>query len=109
MALIDNLLVTEEAFGTAIATFENKKTALENAYLKVSNEVRELSNSYKGEAANAFQSNFEQLYSNIKTTETSMQGVIDTLKSVQGIYEKYEESIKALISQLEEGMGYIRM
>ena len=42
MAIIDNLKMSEEALEQAIQTFETKKLALENSYLKISNEVRTL-------------------------------------------------------------------
>ena len=51
MAVIDNLKLTQEEMESAIQTFENKKMALENTYLKISNEVRTLDGTYHGEAS----------------------------------------------------------
>ena len=51
MAIIDNLKMSEEALEQAIQTFETKKLALENSYLKISNEVRTLDGTYHGEAS----------------------------------------------------------
>ena len=65
MAIIDNLRISKEAMEAAISTFENKKTALENTYLKISNEVRVLDGTYHGEASEKFKSQFDQLYKNL--------------------------------------------
>lgn len=103
MAVIDNLVMTEEAFATAIASFETRKTELQNAYLKISNEVRQLGTTYKGAAAEAFQSQFETLYNNLQTTEGSMDAIVSTLKQTKGIYEQYVSAVAKMTGNLDVG------
>ena len=71
MAVIDNVKITKEEMEQAIQTFENKKMALENAYLKISNEVRTLDGTYHGEASEKFKAQFEALYKDVYKRQIS--------------------------------------
>lgn len=107
MAVIDNLKITKEEMKQAIQTFENKKMALENAYLKISNEVRTLDGTYHGEASEKFKAQFEALYKNLQQNETVMSNVISKLKQALNIYITEEEKIKGLIEDQDEGTAYL--
>lgn len=107
MAVIDNLKITKEEMKQAIQTFENKKMALENAYLKISNEVRTLDGTYHGEASEKFKAQFEALYKNLQQNETVMSNVISKLKQALNIYITEEEKIKGLIEVQDEGTAYL--
>ena len=106
MAVIDNLKITKEEMEQAIQTFENKKMALENAYLKISNEVRTLDGTYHGEASEKFKAQFDALYKNLQQNETVMSNVISKLKQALNIYITEEEKIKGLIEEQDEGTAY---
>lgn len=106
MAVVDNLKITKEEMKQAIQTFENKKMALENAYLKISNEVRTLDGTYHGEASEKFKAQFDALYKNLQQNETVMSNVISKLKQALNIYITEEEKIKGLIEEQDEGTAY---
>lgn len=106
MAVIDNLRMSTEAMREAIQTFENKKMGLENAYLKISNEVRTLDGTWHGEASEKFKSQFEKLYQNLQQNEAVMSNVISKLNSALDTYEEFEERAKTLLQNAEEGRAY---
>lgn len=106
MAVIDNLKMSREAMQTAISNFETRKASLENAYLKISNEVRVLDGTYHGEASERFKSQFDQLYKNLQQNETVMSNVIANLKTALSTYEEFEQAAANLINNAEEGIAY---
>lgn len=106
MAVIDNLRVSKEAMETAINTYETKKTALENAYLKISNEVRVLDGTWHGAASEKFKGQFEQLYKNLQQNETVMGNVIAKLKEAMAVYEEQEQVVAQAGQAMETGTAY---
>jgi len=106
MAVIDNLRMSTEAMRTAINDFNNRKTALENAYLKISNEVRTLDGTWHGEASEKFKGQFDKLYQNLKQNETVMSNVISNLNTALDLYEEFEDQAKTLIQNAAEGNAY---
>ena len=106
MAVIDNLKVTQEEMQNAIQTIENKKMALENAYLKISNEVRTLDGTYHGEASEKFKAQFDALYKNLQQNEVVMGNVIANLKQALNIYTEEEEAARSMIEGLDVGTAY---
>lgn len=106
MAIIDNLRMSEEALQTAITTFETKKMALENSYLKISNEVRTLDGTWHGEASEKFKTQFDALYRNLQQNETVMTNVISNLKTALSIYQEQENVITQTFNAMEEGTAY---
>lgn len=106
MAVIDNLKMSREAMEEAITNFEARKVSLENAYLKISNEVRTLDGTWHGEASEKFKTQFDKLYENLKQNETVMSNVISNLKTALSIYEEQEQAATNLINNAEEGTAY---
>ena len=107
MAVIDNLRLSTEAMRTAINDFNNRKNALENAYLKISNEVRTLDGTWHGEASEKFKGQFDKLYQNLKQNETVMSNVVSNLETALDLYEQTEEEISTIIKNAAEGQAYI--
>ena len=95
--------VSIPALQDAITNFENKKAALENAYLKISNEVRNLDATWHGEASEKFKSQFDAMYKNLQQTEERMEGAITKLNKAVEIYEEVDEQVKTGAENLEEG------
>lgn len=93
--------VTAEALATAIQNYESRKQEFENAYLKISNVVRQLSVNYKSEAGTAFYSKFDEIYNNISQTGEQMENAINKLKQVKDIYEALAALQQALIHALQ--------
>ena len=106
MAVIDNLKITKEEMEQAIQTFENKKMALENAYLKISNEVRTLDGTYHGEASEKFKAQFDALYKNLQQNEVVMGNVISKLRQALNIYITGDKEIEGMFGQQGGGTAY---
>ena len=107
MAIIDNLKMSEEAMQTAITDFKSRKQALENSYLKISNEARTLTASWHGEASRKFTTQFDALYKNLAQNETVMENVIDKVSEALNLYVETENEAEQMLKSLEEGMAYI--
>ncbi|MGN0802973.1 MAG: WXG100 family type VII secretion target [Candidatus Faecivicinus sp.] len=95
--------VSIPALEEAITTFENKKVALENAYLKISNDVRELDTTWHGEASEKFKARFDELYKNLQVTEERMDGAIAKLRTAVQTYQEVEDENRAATEALDEG------
>lgn len=93
--------VRAEALAAAIQNFESRKGEFQNAYLKISNIVRELSVNYKSEAATAFYQKFDDIYKNISQTEVQMENAINKLKQVKEIYDALFALQQALVNALK--------
>lgn len=93
--------VTAEALATAIQNYESRKQEFQNAYLKISNVVRELSVNYKSESATAFYAKFDEIYKNLSQTEVQMDNAIDKLKKVKEVYEALTAMQQALVQALQ--------
>ena len=106
MAIIDNLKMSEEALEQAIQTNKKKKLALENSYLKISNEVRTLDGTYHGEASEKFKAQFDALYKNLQQNETVMSNVIANLKQALTIYTDVIGQVKGQADALDVGTAY---
>lgn len=107
MAVIDNLRVSEEAMQTAIQTYEARTAGLENAYLKISNEVRVLDGTYHGPASEKFKSQFDALYQNLQQNRTVMENVIAKLKQALSIYQEQEAAAQNMFQGLDTGTQYL--
>ncbi len=95
--------VSIPALEEAIQTFEAKKAALENAYLKISNEVRTLDGTWHGEASEKFKASFDALYKNLQVTEERMDVAISKLKTAVQTYQEVEDANRAATDALDEG------
>lgn len=90
------------ALEAAIMNYEAKKQSMENAYLHISNDVRELGSSWTGVSSQTFQDRFDALYRNLKTTEERVDEGIKVLRGVITTYEETEANATAGIEGLEE-------
>lgn len=95
--------VSIPALEDAIRNFEMKKNSLEIAYLKISNEVRELGGTWKGESSNKFEAQFDEMYKNLKQTEERMDGAIAKLRTAMQVYQEVEDANRAAADALAEG------
>lgn len=106
MAVIDNLKLSKEAMETAISNFETRKAGLENAYLRISNEVRTLDGTWNGEASEKFKAQFETLYQNISQSEQVMTNIIESLRKALAEYTDIEAQASNAFSALDTGTQY---
>lgn len=99
--------VTAEALATTIQKYEGHKQEFTNAYLRISNVVRELSVNYKSEAATAFYNKFNDIYTNLSQTESRMDDAVNKLKQVKDIYEALTALQEAVVRALETDFSAI--
>ena len=74
--MADVFKATPEQFNAHANQFKSYFTNMQNAYLKISNEVRTLGGNWTGEAAMTFQSQFDSMYKVLETTEKGMMQVV---------------------------------
>ena len=107
MAEVAKLRISKEEMRSAISNFEQRKSALENAYLKISNEVRTLDGTYHGAASEQFKSQFDGLYKNLSQTESVMSNIISKLNQALQIYEETETAVQKAMDALDEAKAYL--
>jgi len=107
MAIIDNLILSQEAMEAAISNYESRKTALENVCKKIMDEVNNLDGTWHGEASEKFKTQFEAMYQNLQQNITVMGNIINNLKQALNIYEEKEELVQKMMDAIEEGLKYI--
>ena len=107
MAIFNKLFVSNEALEEAISQYEAKKELMESTCQKMLNEVNDLMNTYKGEAANKFQSQFNDMYKNLQENTTEMENAISDLKKARETYGSFEAAIGKLIEAIEVFKSYM--
>lgn len=106
MAIIDNLRVKGEALDTAISDFESKKAAMETSCMKMKNEADNLMNTYKGEASQKFNAQFNEMYGNLQKNTEAMDTAISDLKKVRDTYGSFEDAIGKLMEAIDVFTSY---
>ena len=101
------ILVEREALESAITDFQGKKAIMENSCQKLNQAVSELGSTYKGEASEAFQARFQEMYQNLSKASTAMEEEIGKIKYAVENYSSFEEAVKALIEAIVEGVSYL--
>lgn len=90
------------ALEAAIKNYESKKQSMENAYLQISNDVRELGSAWTGASSQTFQDRFDAMYRNLKTTSERVDEGIRVLQGAMNTYIETENQAVAGIEGLEE-------
>lgn len=103
MADTNNTRVSIEALSEAITTFDNKKMAMENAYLKIYRSVGELGDSWIGSSSQKFNDKFEQMYKNLETVSNQVDTAVQKIRLAIQEYEATEEATQSAINALEQG------
>lgn len=92
--------------GTMIDTtakFKNCQQQLKNAYLTMSNAVREVDSIWNGEASETFKSQFDSMYKNLEQTEAKVKDAIDEVTKAAEIYEEVEKLVAQMAGALDIG------
>ena len=95
--------VSAAALEEAINTFENKKNAMANAYLRIYRTVHGLESTWKGDSSNRFEQRFEEMYKNLEVTEERMDHAISKLRTALETYEELEALLKGKADNLDAG------
>ena len=99
--------VNKEKMQTAIDTYKSKKDQMVATCYKISDAVRVLDGSWDGQASEAFKSQFDSMFNNLKQSETAMTTMIGRLEGALSTYEGTEVDIQALFESIQEGLAYI--
>ena len=100
------LIMSSEALEAAISNYEARKAAMENTYLKISNEVRVLDGTWNGKASEKFKTSFDNLYKNISKTEAVMSNIIAKLKKALEEYQGASKAAKSAAESLDVGTSF---
>lgn len=103
------LIMSSEALEAAISNYEARKAAMENTYLKISNEVRVLDGAWDGEASEKFKTSYDNLYKNISKTEAVMSNIITKLKKALEEYRGASDAAKSAAESLDVGTSFTYM
>ena len=103
------VVLTTEALEAAISNYEARKAAMENTYLKISNEVLALDGVWKGKASEQFKASYRELYKNISDTDTVMSNIIKHLKESLSEYQGASERSKSAAENLDVGTSFTYM
>ena len=93
--------VSAAALEEAINTFENKKNAMANAYLRIYRAVHGVE--WRGESSSKYEQQFEEMYKNLEVTEERMDHAISKLRTVLETYEELEDILKGKADNLDAG------
>lgn len=98
--------VNKEKMQTAIDTYKAKKDQMVTTCYRISDAVRVLDGNWDGEASEAFKSQFNNMFNNLKQCETSMTTLIGRLEGALMTYEGAEVDVQSLFEGIEEGSAY---
>lgn len=101
--MADIIKVSSDAMRAAVSKFKSCQQELENAYLTMSNAVREVDASWNGDASEAFKNQFNDLYKNIEQTEAKVQDAVDEVSKAAEIYDEAEASLESTFGGLDVG------
>ena len=101
--MADRLRVTPEEMQSTATQLQSYSSQMENAYLKMSNVVRELDGTWNGDASEAFKNQFNTFYANISKTEVAMADAVTELNKIAQAVLDAEGSLSAAAKSIETG------
>ena len=101
--MADIIHVDTGAMRSAAVKFKSCQQEMENAYLTMSNAVRELDSTWNGEASEAFKNQFNDLCKNIEQTEAKVNDAVDETLKAADLYDEVEASLESTFGGLDVG------
>ena len=101
--MADIIHVDTGAMRSAAVKFKSCQQEMENAYLTMSNAVRELDSTWNGEASEAFKNQFNDLYKNIEQTEAKVEDAATEITQAAELYDVQEDELTGTFSGLDVG------
>lgn len=98
--------VNKEHLQDAIENYKVRKDQMITTCLRISDAVRVLDGSWDGQASEAFKSQFNSMYNNLKQCENAMTTMIDRLQSALDTYEGSEVEVERLFVSIDIGITY---
>lgn len=98
----DRILSSTEAFEAAVSQFNNAKQSLQNAYLQMTSAVFTLDSTWNGEASEAFKSQYNDLATNLRTSDGTIDTAIKDIQMIIAGHSEMEETMSQLFSATED-------
>ncbi len=98
----DRILSSTEAFEAAVAQFNNAKQSLQNAYLQMTSAVFTLDSTWNGEASEAFKAQYNDLATNLKTSDSTIEKAIADIQSVIAGHSEMEDAMSQIFSAMQD-------
>lgn len=98
----DKIVSSQEAFETAIAALETCSSDFQMAYLKMADAVGTLDSTWNGEASEAFKQKFEELKTNLKTSDGTLDVGIQDIRDVIAGHLDLEEIMEKFFAALTD-------
>ena len=99
----NKIVVNEGTMQNAINNYNNCMKAFENAYLQMSNAVRQADSTWHGQASETFKDKFNQMYNNISQTQNNVQEAVAELNRALETYAATEQRVVGMIDALNIG------
>lgn len=100
---LDRVVVAESDLQDAINTYNKCKNDFQNAYLQMSNAVRQADTIWHGQASETFKDKFNQMYNNIVYTEDEVQASVDLLNKALEVYAETEQRGAMIVESMNVG------
>ena len=84
-------------------TFKNSKQNMQIAYLQMSNAIRTVVSSWKGDASDAFQNQFNALYKSLESTEQGIENTIKGMAQAAELFFGTEKELEGSFQALDTG------
>ena len=95
--------MAESDLQDAINTYNKCKNDFQNAYLQMSNAVRQADTIWHGQASETFKDKFNQMYNNIVYTEDEVQASVDLLNKALEVYAETEQRGAMIVESMNVG------
>lgn len=103
----DRVRINKEVMQTAINDYTTQRGEMVTTIYKMSDLInRQLNGFWDGQASEAFISQFNKMFDNLKRLEDVMGKFIEDLKKVLDTFEANEVSVTDLFERLDTGTAY---
>lgn len=102
MSAIEDIFVGAEILASAISQFESANSDAQNAYMQMTDAVFALDSTWNGEASEAFKDSYNNLLTNLKTSDSTLEKALTDLKKAQVVYEGIETTLESILAALTE-------
>ena len=103
--MAERVLVSTEDMLSAIQKYTASKQQQQSAYTGMRSIVNETESYFQGEAAEAFRSSFNTMYSKIEQSEAVMEDAINELKAVDQSFQEASSAIQSHAGTLDTSTG----
>jgi WXG100 family type VII secretion target len=95
--------VSIAALNAAISKYEQKRSDLSTAYLKINDVFTNLESTWKGAASQKMREQFSTMYATLRQTDDRMESAISKLKQAAEIYQATDSEASNMVNSANEG------